>query len=99
MARYVQYTPIMEQFDTDSTVTDAAAVRRDRILRAAGTVFAAEPYREATIEKIAVIAGISVGTVYLSFTSKEDVYVSAVQAGHLADGQLFAAGYNLRLFL
>lgn len=48
--------------------------RRREILEAAARVFATRGYRQATIDQIAEAAGISKGTVYLSFASKEDLF-------------------------
>ena len=48
--------------------------RRQDILDAAAGVFAMHGYRQATIDQIAEAAGISKGTVYLSFASKEDLF-------------------------
>ena len=51
---------------------------RDRILDAAERLLGRFGYRKMTVEDIAAEAGIGKGTVYLSFPSKEEVVLSAV---------------------
>ncbi|MGH7898481.1 MAG: TetR family transcriptional regulator [Candidatus Binatia bacterium] len=51
-------------------------VRRQAVLSAAGEVFLRKGFRAATMEEIAVAAGIAVGTLYHYFDSKEEIYVS-----------------------
>jgi len=52
------------------------AVRRQTILEAAKRVYSRKGFLAATIEDIAAEARVSVGTIYLYFKSKEDLYVS-----------------------
>lgn len=47
--------------------------RRDGILKAAMTLFASEGYRQASMERIADEAEVSIGTVYINFKSKEEI--------------------------
>jgi AcrR family transcriptional regulator len=49
---------------------------RERILRAARTVFGARGYHPATIEEIADEAGLSNGAIYYNFTSKEELFLA-----------------------
>lgn len=49
-------------------------LRRQDILAAAETIFAAHGYHEAAVEKIAEEAGYAAGTVYRYFESKKDLY-------------------------
>jgi AcrR family transcriptional regulator len=51
-----------------------AATRRAEILDAALTVFGQYGYRRTSMDDIAREAGIAKGTIYLSFTSKEEVF-------------------------
>ena len=51
-------------------------LRRDAILAAAKRVYSAKGFLGATIEDIAAEARVSVGTIYLYYKSKEDLYVS-----------------------
>jgi AcrR family transcriptional regulator len=54
----------------------AKAARREEILAAARRVFAARGFRGTTIADIAEAAGIALGTIYLYFASKEDVFAA-----------------------
>ena len=51
-------------------------IRREAILAAAKRVYSAKGFLAATIEDIAAEARVSVGTIYLYYQSKEDLYVS-----------------------
>jgi TetR/AcrR family transcriptional regulator len=53
--------------------------RRKRIQRAARRVFGQHGFAGATIERIARLAGLSVGAIYLHFRGKEELYVSLVE--------------------
>lgn len=50
--------------------------KREAILTAARTLFVEKGYEEATIADIAKQAGIAVGTVYLYFRNKHDIYTA-----------------------
>ena len=52
--------------------------RRRRILDAAGEVFSARGYHEASITEIAVRADLATGTIYLYFRDKADLYGSVI---------------------
>lgn len=52
--------------------------RRNAILRAAGALFSEKGYQNTTVEEIAEAADLSKGTVYLYFTSKDELYVTVV---------------------
>jgi AcrR family transcriptional regulator len=54
----------------------AKAVRREEILVAARSIFASRGFRGTTIADIADEAGIALGTIYLYFPSKEDVFAA-----------------------
>jgi AcrR family transcriptional regulator len=49
---------------------------RERILRAARTVFGGRGYHAATIEEIADEAGLSNGAIYYNFANKEDLFLA-----------------------
>jgi AcrR family transcriptional regulator len=49
---------------------------RERILRAARTVFGARGYHSATIEEIADEAELSNGAIYYNFGSKEELFLA-----------------------
>ena len=53
--------------------------RRHLVLDAAEAVFQADGYQAATVDKIAEQAGVSVGTVYNFFGSKEKVYAKVIE--------------------
>ena len=57
----------------------AKAARREEILDAARRVFAERGFRGTTIADIAEAAKIALGTIYLYFSSKEDVFAALHQ--------------------
>lgn len=57
------------------------AFRRDALLDAARRVFGAKGFDDATVDAIAVEAGVAKGTVYLYFPSKLAIYEAAFAAG------------------
>lgn len=57
---------------------DATEARRAAILNAARSVFARQGYEKTVVEDIAAQAGIAKGTIYLYFSSKEQVYLAAL---------------------
>lgn len=58
--------------------------RTTEILDAARTVFASRGFEGATIDAIALTAGVAKGTVYLYFDSKRDLFLAALREGVLA---------------
>ena len=54
----------------------AKAARREEILAAARRVFAGRGFRGTTIADIAENAGVALGTIYLYFASKDDVFAA-----------------------
>ncbi len=54
--------------------------RRSQILEAAGRVFAEKGYHRATTKEIADAAGISEGTIYNYFSSKEDLLINMLNS-------------------
>jgi AcrR family transcriptional regulator len=60
---------------------DGRAVKRERILGAALKLFAQEPYQDVTMDRVAKLANVAKGTLYLYFSSKEELYL-----GILSDG-------------
>ena len=69
--------------------TKPAEVRRDDILRAATSLFIAKGVGTTTIDEIASRAEVAKGTVYLYFTSKEDM-VAALR-------ERFVTGFRARI--
>lgn len=57
-------------------ISEETRSKRDAILNAARTLFAQQGYEETTIADIAGAAGVAVGTVYLYFRNKHEVYTA-----------------------
>ena len=57
-------------------VNEETRSKRDAILEAARELFANKGYEETTIADIARVAGMAVGTVYLYFRNKHEVYIA-----------------------
>ena len=57
-------------------IAEETRPKRDAILDAARTLFAKHGYEETTIADIARAAGVAVGTVYLYFRNKHEVYTA-----------------------
>lgn len=79
---------------------DTAENRRAAILRAARTVFARRGFTNTMMDDIAEAAGVAKGTVYLYFTSKEQIFMEALlerarELEHVASEAL-AAAQNFR---
>ncbi len=53
--------------------------RREQILDAAFRVFSSKGYRSATVDDVASEAGVSKGTCYQYFSSKEDIFVATME--------------------
>jgi len=65
--------------DRSQRAESAKAQRREELLAAARRVFAARGFRGTTIADIAEEAGIALGTIYLYFPSKEEVFAALTQ--------------------
>lgn len=63
------------------------AERRAVIIQAAGEVFAAKGYQQATVAEIGRRAGMGKGTIYVYFKSKADIFVAVFDAyaGEMVD--------------
>ncbi len=55
--------------------------RTAEILDAARKVFTEKGFRDSTVDEIAETAGVSKGTVYLYFPSKQEIYVATIERG------------------
>jgi TetR/AcrR family transcriptional regulator, fatty acid metabolism regulator protein len=70
--------------DGGATKADRAeterAVKRERILDAAQTIFAAHGFFAARVQQIAHEAGVADGTIYLYFKSKDDLLISLFES-------------------
>src|SRR5437867_10841221 len=65
-----------------TAVAEAPSASRERILAAAERRFATFGYRRTGIAEIAREAGVSAGTIYRHFESKEDVFRAVVRELH-----------------
>ncbi|MGE5507970.1 MAG: TetR/AcrR family transcriptional regulator [Chitinophagales bacterium] len=73
----------------------AANPKLARILDAAYRVFSEKGYHEARVEEIAELAGVAKGTVYLYFSSKQELYLAMLDelfAAHVRALEARAAG-------
>ncbi len=57
-------------------LTEETRAKRKAILDAARAIIARQGYEETTIAQIASAAGVAVGTVYLYFRNKRDIYTA-----------------------
>ena len=64
--------------------TQPATVRRDQLLDAAQQLLLAHGLKATTVADVAAAAGVAKGTVYLYFTSKDDL-LAALRARYLAE--------------
>jgi AcrR family transcriptional regulator len=60
-------------------VRPTRAQTRARLLKAAGTVFAERGYDRASLDDVAVAAGLTKGAVYSSFASKEELFYALMR--------------------
>jgi AcrR family transcriptional regulator len=58
-------------------IQDGIQSKRQAIIEAAIDIFAKQGYEETTIAQIAAAAGVAVGTVYLYFHNKREIYTQA----------------------
>ena len=61
--------------------------RKKDVLKAASVVFAKYGYRGATMDEIALEAGVVKGTLYYNFKNKEEIFNEIIESGisHLRD--------------
>ena len=67
---------IHQEAQVPKKIAEETRPKRDAILDAARTLFAKQGYEETTIADIAEAAGVAVGTVYLYFRNKHEVYTA-----------------------
>jgi AcrR family transcriptional regulator len=64
-------------------------LRADRILNAARELLVSWGYRRITIDEVARRAGVGKGTVYLHFSTKEQLFMTVMTVSHLRMVELF----------
>lgn len=72
------------QAPTPPTSTGGNPGTRERLIEAAGEVFARRGYREATIREICIAAGANVAAVNYHFGDKDRLYLAVLQETHEA---------------
>lgn len=75
-----QFCPL-ELLIMSVVVSKHKANKSDEILDAASELFASRPFHEVRLEDIASLARVGKGTVYLYWSSKEEVYLAIVRRG------------------
>lgn len=70
---------------------DRAEERRQQIMQAALTCFARKGYHQTTMDDIVAESGLSKGTLYWYFKSKDDLFISLVKSFFLDMGREFDA--------
>jgi AcrR family transcriptional regulator len=65
---------------TRTQITKLRAARKDQILQVASRVFARQGFHAANVSDVAAEAGVSQGTVYHYFDSKEDLFMAVFEA-------------------
>src|SRR6476661_9777404 len=68
-------------------MTTSQDITRERLLNAAGEVFADKGFESATIREICTRAGANVAAVNYHFGDKEQLYVAAVELAHCDQGK------------
>ncbi len=63
--------------------------RREQILEGAEAVFSEKGYAAARVDEIAEHAGVAKGTIYLYFSSKQDLFISLLEERCCSIGALF----------
>jgi AcrR family transcriptional regulator len=66
-----------EKVSSAGKAEEAGRKKRQAIIEAARAIFARQGYEATTIAEIAAAAGVAVGTVYLYFRNKREVYIAA----------------------
>jgi AcrR family transcriptional regulator len=70
---------VMSAQKTKTRVRPTRADTRARLLTAAGTVFAERGYDRASLDDVAVAAGLTKGAVYSSFASKDELFYALMR--------------------
>ena len=78
MRNMVQTSSVPDR-GAQNTQTSRKFRRRDEILRAATDLFSEKGYHEVTMEEIAEEMGVSKGTIYNYFSSKENLYLEILK--------------------
>ncbi len=84
-------------------IRDDSSAKRRQILEGARTVFLADGFDGASMNDIARVAGVSKGTLYVYFTSKEELFAALIREEKQAQAerlcQFAQAGTDLRTTL
>lgn len=65
--------------DRESRKKQIAAQRRGQIMKAAVEIFSQKGYAAATIPEIASLAGVAIGTIYIYYPSKRELFISVME--------------------
>jgi len=65
--------------DRESRKQQIGAKRQEQILNAATEIFVRKGYTDATIPEIAKLSGLAVGTIYIYYPSKRELFIAAVE--------------------
>jgi AcrR family transcriptional regulator len=71
---------MVEKVSPATAPEEGASTKRKAIVEAAREIFARQGYETTTIAEIAAAAGIAVGTVYLYFRNKREIYLDTSQS-------------------
>jgi AcrR family transcriptional regulator len=71
-----------------------AAVRRQQIIDAALLCFAQRGFHRSTLQDVVRVSGLSAGSIYCHFASKEDIVYAVVEAWHRSDLQNLERALN-----
>ena len=75
-------TSIATNIDSDSISPDAPKSTRDRIMHAAGPIFADKGYERATVREICLAANVNVASINYHFGDKQKLYHETVLYAH-----------------
>jgi len=66
--------------DRESRKKQLTIKRREQIMKAALEVFSQKGYTAATIPEIASLAGVAIGTIYIYYSNKRELFMSVMEA-------------------
>jgi AcrR family transcriptional regulator len=97
----ILYNAATVNTDGGRKMTDGQTQKREKILKAAGKVFAAKGYEHSSIRDIALEAKVADGTIYNYFKNKEDLMHSLIAGliSSLGSAESEALGLNAKTSL